>query len=166
MQTKAVANGSPVIESHPLRSNEDKTAFRTLNEEWITRYFAMEPKDRETLGNPQDQILSKGGHIFMVRAQGIAVGCAALIPMGNGIYELSKMAVSPHLRGLGVGRKLLEHVIAQARAIGAKSLFLGSNTKLENALHLYESVGFSHIPPEKVPPTPYTRANVFMEMAL
>jgi hypothetical protein len=45
-------------------------------------------------------------------------------------------------------------------------LFLGSNAKLENAVHLYESIGFRHVPPERIPPMPYTRANVFMEMAL
>lgn len=27
----------------------DEAAFRTLNEEWITRYFAVEPKEKEVL---------------------------------------------------------------------------------------------------------------------
>ena len=48
----------------------------------------------------------------------------------------------------------------------AGSLFLGSNAKLENAVHLYESAGFRHVPREELPPLPYTRADVFMEMAL
>jgi GNAT superfamily N-acetyltransferase len=76
------------------------------------------------------------------------------------------MAISPHLRGQGIGRRLLQHAITQAKVIGAKSLFLGSSTKLPNAVHLYESVGFRHVRPETLPPVPYTRANVFMEMAL
>ena len=86
--------------------------------------------------------------------------------MRDGVYELSKMAVSPHLRGRGLGRRLLQHAIAQARSLGAKSLFLGSNTLLENAVHLYESVGFRHVNPETVQRMPYSRANVFMEMPL
>lgn len=157
---------SPPIEIRELQPNEDATAFRTLNEEWITHYFTLEKKDREILEHPETTILQKGGHIFMVYVEGQAAGCGALIPLGQGVYELSKMAVSPRLRGLGIGRKLLEHTISQAKAIGAKSLFLGSNAKLANAVHLYESVGFRHVPPEKVPPTGYTRANVFMEMQL
>ena len=165
MQQAALARESKV-EIRPLRNQADSIAFRTLNEEWITKYFAMEKKDRETLSDPENMILKKGGHIFMVDVENAPVGCAALIPMGDGVYELSKMAVSPALRGQGIGRKLLEYAIAQARQIGAKSLFLGSNTKLENALHLYESVGFHHIPPERVPPTGYSRANVFMDMDL
>jgi putative acetyltransferase len=168
------------IEVHSLQPGEDATAFRTLNEEWITRYFTLEKKDIETLGDPENAILRKGGHIFLARAvrepakptasgdrtTAETVGCVALIPMGGHIYELSKMAVSPRLRGLGIGRSLLEHAIAQARVIGAQSLFLGSSTKLANAVHLYESVGFQHVPPERLPPMPYARADVFMELLL
>ena len=61
------------------------------------------------------------------------------------------MAVSPEMRGLGIGRRLLQHAITQAKRIGARSLFLGSNAKLENAVHLYESVGFRHVPAENIP---------------
>ena len=156
----------PAIEIRALQPNEDAGAFRTLNEEWITKYFVLEQKDREILDDPEKTVLRQGGHIFMVYAEGQAVGCAALIPLGGGVYELSKMAVSPRLRGIGIGRRLLEHAITQAKVIGAKSIFLGSNTKLRSAVHLYESVGFRHVPPEKIPPMPYTRANVFMEMQL
>jgi len=159
-------SGQLEIEFRPLEIGEDGTAFRTLNEEWISRYFVLEPKDRETLGDPENTILRKGGRIFMVWASAEAVGCVALIPMGDGVYELSKMAVSPAMRGQGIGRRLLEYAIGQARTMGATSLFLGSNSVLKNAVHLYETVGFSHVPPEKLPEMHYARADVFMEMAL
>ena len=149
-----------------LQPRDDATAFRTLNEEWITQFFVLEEKDREVLGDPENTILRKGGHVYMLEQGGESVGCVALIPMGDGVYELSKMAVMPQRQGLGLGRKLLLHAIAQARAVGAKSLFLGSSTKLKNAVHLYESVGFRHVPPEKLPPLAYTRADVFMEFPL
>jgi putative acetyltransferase len=164
--TEESVSVQPTIEIRPLLPGDDSTAFRTLNEEWITRYFRLEAKDRETLGDPERTILRKGGHIFMVYADAEPVGCVALIPMGDGVYELSKMAVSPRLRGLGVGRRLLEYAVARARLLGARSLFLGSSTKLPNAVHLYESIGFRHVPPEKLPPMQYTRADVFMEMPL
>jgi N-acetylglutamate synthase-like GNAT family acetyltransferase len=156
----------PVIEIRSLAPGDDATAFRTLNEEWITRYFTLEAKDREILNNPVHSILLKGGHIFVAYAGAEAVGCVAPIPMQDGVYELSKMAVSPSLRGRGFGRRLLQHAIAQARSIGARSLFLGSNTQLKDAVHLYESVGFRHVKPESLPPMPYNRADVFMEMPL
>jgi GNAT superfamily N-acetyltransferase len=156
----------PQIEIRPLRAGEDATAFRTLNEEWISRYFTLEAKDREVLGDPEGNILKHGGHILMVWLSHQAVGCVALIPMGGGVYELSKMAVSPEMRGLGIGRRLLLEAITLAKRIGARSLFLGSNSKLQNAVHLYESVGFRHVPAESIPDMPYARANVFMELPL
>jgi N-acetylglutamate synthase-like GNAT family acetyltransferase len=118
------------------------------------------------LRDPENSILSKGGQIYMVYANTKPVGCVALMHLGNGVCELSKMAISPHLRGQGQGRRLLHHTISQAQLIGAKSLFLGGSPKLPNAVHLYESVGFRHVSAETLPPMPYTRANVFMEMTL
>jgi putative acetyltransferase len=144
----------------------DARAFRSLNEEWITKFFTIEARDIEILGDPENSILKHGGHIYMAYLGPEAVGCVALESMGGGVYELSKMAVTPHLRGQGLGRRLLEHAIKQAKALGAKSLFLGSNSKLENAVHLYESVGFQHVPPERRPNLRYARPNVFMEKNL
>src|SRR5258707_15228719 len=96
------ATSLPQIQIRPLQPGEDATAFRTLNEEWIARYFTLEPKDREILGDPEGKILRRGGHILMVLLGHQAVGCGALIPMGGGVYELSKIAVSPRKGGVGV----------------------------------------------------------------
>jgi hypothetical protein len=42
----------PAIEIRSLAPGDDATAFRTLNEEWITWYFTVDAKDRETLNDP------------------------------------------------------------------------------------------------------------------
>jgi N-acetylglutamate synthase-like GNAT family acetyltransferase len=154
------------IEFRSLELGGDGSAFWTLNEQWISHYFVMEPKDIETLSDPENTILRKGGKVFFVYAADAPVGCVALIPIGDGIYELSKMAVSPTMRGQGIGRKLIEYAIEQSRELGAKGLFLGSNSVLKNAVHLYESVGFKHVPKERLPDMHYARADVFMEMPL
>ena len=144
----------------------DAEAFRTLNEEWIAANFGLEEKDHTTLRDPDGQILRPGGAIFMAITGHTAIGCCALIPIEPGVYEVAKMAVERSHRGFGVGRKILEYTIAQARARGATRLYLETNKTLLNAIHLYESVGFRHLPPERVTPSPYARANVFMEMVL
>ncbi|QHN05348.1 GNAT family N-acetyltransferase [Granulicella sp. WH15] len=148
-----------------MRTAEDAEAFRVLNEEWITNLFTLEEKDRGVLGDPEGKIVRPGGRVFVVYAEQEAVGCVALIFMGEDQYELAKMAVSPKLRGLGIGRKLIEYAIGQARGMGAKKLVLGTNSKLGNAVHLYEAVGFEHRPP-KGPAAAYARADVYMEMEL
>lgn len=147
-----------------VAGSADAAAFRALNVEWIALHFALEAKDVTTLGDPEGTILRKGGRILVAEAAGGAVvGCVALIPMGGEVVELSKMAVAPEMRGRGLGRRLLEGAVAEARAMGARRMFLGSNTKLADAVHLYESAGFRHVERERLPEMPYTRANVFME---
>ena len=55
--TEEAAGVLPTIDIRPLLPGEDSTPFRTLNEEWITRFFTLEAKDRETLGDPERTIL-------------------------------------------------------------------------------------------------------------
>jgi GNAT superfamily N-acetyltransferase len=143
----------------------DGPAFRRLNEEWITRYFALEAKDEYSLAHPQEAILAPGGRIFLacLPTTGEAIGCCALMPRGPGEFELAKMAVTESSQGSGVGRRLLEHAIAEALAAGATRLYLETNHRLAGAIRLYESVGFRHLPPERIEPSPYARADVYME---
>lgn len=102
----------------------------------------------------------------MAEVDGTVAGCVALLPMLDQSYEVAKMAVAQGMQGRGVGRRLLVEAVAWAHAHGAKRLYLESNRLLTPALHLYEAVGFRHLPPEEVSPSPYTRADVFMEMML
>ena len=158
-------SASPAIEIRPLEPGADFTAFRLLNEEWITRYFVLEAKDRETLNDPEKSIPQGRPYLYSVcRRRPSRLRSAH--PHCRRRLRTLKMAVSPLVQGRGIGRRVLEHAIDQARRIGAKSLFLGSNSRLKSAVHLYESVGFRHVPPESMPPMPYTRANVFMELLL
>ena len=69
-------------------------------------------------------------------------------------------------RGQGIGRKLLDYAVEYARAHAVRRLYLETNKSLTNAIHLYESVGFRHLTAEQVQPSPYARANVYMEMIL
>jgi len=144
----------------------DEESFRRLNEEWIVRYFAMEPKDEEALLHPRRNILDRGGRIFFAVSAGETVGCCALVAAGNGEFELAKMAVTESARGLGIGRRLLEHVIAEARVAGVRRLSLETNHTLTPAMRLYESVGFRHLPPERMAASPYARSDVQMVLEL
>jgi GNAT superfamily N-acetyltransferase len=143
----------------------DETSFRTLNEEWIVRHFVLEDKDRAVLGDPAKYILNPGGEIIFATVGEDTVGCCALAPEGPGEYEVAKMAVTEAHQGKGIGRKILERVIVEARAKGATRLYLETNSKL-TATHLYQSVGFRHLPVERRKPSLYSRADVFMEMML
>ncbi len=144
----------------------DETAFRTLNEEWIVRYFAVEPKDRLSLADPWRFILDPGGKIFLAEEDSQPIGCCALLARAPGEFEVAKMAVTESFKGKGIGRQLLEKSISAARAAGAHRLYIETNRKLKPAVRLYESVGFRHLPPERIVPSPYARADVYLEVDL
>jgi putative acetyltransferase len=144
----------------------DNEAFRTLNEQWIAKYFVLEEKDRLTLNDPEKYILKSGGHIYFATLDDEIVGCCALIANGPDSYEVAKMAVDESYRNLGIGKAMLAHVVEAARALGARRLTLETNSKLMNAIHVYETLGFRHADPSLVEPSPYKRADVFMEQLL
>ena len=142
----------------------DEAAFRNLNEEWIRQYFVMEPKDEASLADPQRTILDGGGRIFFAVRDKEPIGCCALLPISPGEFEVAKMTVRESERRGGVGRQLLEKVISEARSAGARRLYLETNHQLRGAIRLYELAGFRHLPPERVIPSPYARADVYMEL--
>ena len=144
----------------------DETAFRKLNEEWISRYFRLEAKDEEALNDPQSNILASGGRIFFAYLGDQCVGCCGLLRSGAHEFEVAKMAVTSSCQGNGIGRKLLQATIEAARAAGARRLYLETNHILTPAIRLYESVGFKHLPPDRIVPSPYARSDVSMEMTL
>ena len=133
--------------------------FKRLNVEWLEKYFRVEPIDEEVLSQPL-HILREGGAILLARYRGAIVGTCALLNAGEGRFELSKMAVTAGHQGLGIGRKLIEAVIAEYLARGARELFLESNSKLAPAITLYESAGFAHSP--RPAPSHYERSDVYM----
>src|SRR5580698_851993 len=144
----------------------DETAFRELNEAWIAGNFVVEDKDWEVLNDPVGKILRPGGALLMAVEDGVAIGTCALLPMKDGAFEVARMTVAEKCRGLGIGKKLVAHVIEYAKEMGASRLYLETNNKLVNAIRVYESLGFRHLPPELVHPSPYARANVYMELML
>jgi N-acetylglutamate synthase-like GNAT family acetyltransferase len=120
-----------VVTITSIRTPDDAAAFGRLNEEWIRSLFTLEAKDRETLADPFGHYVEPGGDVLLARdGDDRVIGCVALEPAGDGVFELSKMAVSPAERGRGTGRRLMNAAIDRARALGASSIFLGSNRSL------------------------------------
>lgn len=138
-------------------------AFKQLNEEWISKYFKMEAADHKALDNPQKNILDKGGCILVALYNNEPAGVCALIKMNDPDYEyeLAKMAVSPKAQGKSIGWLLGKAAIEKARSLGAKKLYLESNTILQPAINLYYKLGFKKVVRRA---TPYERCNIQMEV--
>jgi ribosomal protein S18 acetylase RimI-like enzyme len=144
-------------------STELKQPIKTLNLEWLNKYFKVEPKDEKVLSDPQGEIIDKGGMIFYAQYNSQIVGTISLLKIDDITFELTKMAVSDGNQGLGIGKKLMEHCLNEAKEKGIQKLILYSNRKLLPAIHLYESFGFIEIPVEE---GVYERADIKMKKIL
>ncbi|GAA3339868.1 hypothetical protein GCM10017714_17310 [Curtobacterium pusillum] len=149
-----------------ITTSADAEAFRVLNEAWISRFFTLEDEDRKLLGDPVGQIVEPGGAAFVARLGDTVIGCIGIAPVGPGVFELVKMAVSPEHQGHGTGRKLIATALDRARALGAHRVVLESNAQLASAVHLYERFGFRHLGHDEIAPSPYVRADVHMALDL
>jgi len=144
-------------------SIEHKEAIKRLNIEWLNKYFKVEPRDELVLSNPVVEIIDKGGKIYFAKYQHEIVGTVSLLKIDQTTFELSKMAITEKVQGLGIGRKLMKYCIEEAQKMGIQKLILYSNRKLKPAIHLYESFGFKEIPVES---DVYERADIKMELLL
>lgn len=138
-----------------------KEAFKTINQQWIERHFEMEEIDLKALNNPKEYILDKGGHIVVALLEGEPVGVCALIKMDHPEFdfELAKMGVTPKAQGKGVGFKIGQELVKKAQKIGAKTIYLESNTLLKPAINLYKKLGFKEIEGTN---SPYQRCDIQM----
>ena len=144
-------------------SDQLKEAIKILNYEWLEKYFRVEQSDIQSLSNPKEEILDKGGFIFYAKLNDEIVGTASLLKKTEDVFELGKMAVSEKAQGHKIGTLLLEHCLQFAKQKQIKTLILYSNTRLKSALHLYRKYGFSEI---KLDEGLYERANIKMEKHL
>ena len=96
-------------------SKIDSEKFKSLNLEWLNRYFKVEPIDELVLNNPKREIIDKGGFIFMIEKNSDIIGTFAFIKKSEKIYEFSKMAIIPDERGNGYGNKAMKFLIQFAK---------------------------------------------------
>lgn len=140
-------------------SGELAEHIKTLNYEWLEKYFHVEPGDAASLSNPQEYIIDKGGFIFYAKLNNEIVGTASLLKKSATVFELGKMAVTEKVRGSGIGTLLLEHCLHFAKQMQIKTVILYSNTRMQPAVHLYRKYGFTEV---ELEPGFYERANIKM----
>jgi putative acetyltransferase len=90
-----------------------------------------------------------GISFFVMREDGRPVGMGALKRHDGGLGEIKSMHVLSELRGRGLARRMLDHLVAEARAAGLTrvSLETGAQGSFLPARKLYETAGFVACPP-------------------
>jgi DNA-binding MarR family transcriptional regulator/GNAT superfamily N-acetyltransferase len=86
------------------------------------------------------------GLFLVARLRSDPVGCGGLILHGAAPAEIKRMWVSPALRGLGLGKRLLQELERRARDAGAPAARLDTNRNLTEAISMYRSSDYAEIP--------------------
>ena len=138
--------------------------FKHLNLEWLRQYFAVEPYDEYQLSHPRQEIIGKGGYIFLAKEDEHIIGTVALMKEDARSFEITKMSVTKDSQGKGISKLLMDACIKMAKNKKWDRLFLYSNTLLLPAIQLYRRYGFNEIPLEVN--SHYNRTNIKMELKL
>jgi GNAT superfamily N-acetyltransferase len=128
----------------PFDSPDVEALTRAQQEEMRALYSG-----EADIGPSRDAAMFVAPHgVFLVIRDddGRAVGCGGVARFDHTRGELKRMYVVPDARGLGLGRRLLAELEAQARRLGYVALVLETGDLQPEALGLYRSSGYEPIP--------------------
>jgi len=145
--------------SEPLKPH-----FKSLNLEWLNKYYTPTVADLLILDHPED-IVSKGGQVFFALGDGVVAGTCAVVLHQQNSYELIKMGVTAAFQGRGIANTLMQAVIEEAKKKGIKKITLETAASLKAAISLYKKTGFVQSSPEEVHPD-FGRLTFKMELNL
>ncbi len=98
-----------------------------------------------SLSAEDPDLLPPRGAFLVATVDGEPVACGAVKSISPGVGSLKRMWVAEAVRGLGIGRRVLAALEAQARELGMTMVRLETNRALPEAVHLYRSAGFGEV---------------------
>jgi putative acetyltransferase len=111
--------------------------------------------DEELKGLPGAYGADGGALLIAASAlENAPAGTIALRRLNRSAGEIKRLYLRPAFRGKGLGRYLLEQVIERARGIGYEALYADTLPRMQDALSLYERLGFARVEAYASNPTP------------
>jgi putative acetyltransferase len=98
-------------------------------------------------GYSVERLLAESVAFFLIREDGVPAGCGGIQLVGTKYAEVKRMYVRPQFRGLGLARRMLNHLADYAQRHDVHILRLETGIHQQAAIRLYEGLGFQRIPP-------------------
>ena len=86
----------------------------------------------------------RAGHVLVGLLDDMIVACGMLTPHGKKMTEIVRMSVATAHRRQGLGRKILDALVARARQTGHRQIILETTKGWDDAVAFYESYGFKY----------------------
>jgi DNA-binding MarR family transcriptional regulator/predicted GNAT family acetyltransferase len=93
------------------------------------------------------EVRPPNGAFVVAYLRGEAIGCGAVKHRPGNVTDVKRMWIAESARGLGLGRRLLEHLEQLAREHGSYEAHLETSDVLSEAISLYRSAGYTEVPP-------------------
>jgi ribosomal protein S18 acetylase RimI-like enzyme len=116
--------------------------------------LAFQDFERELRELPGDYAPPRGGLFLAEGDPGSFLGCVAVRPLDGATAEMKRLYVRAVGRGLGLGRRLAEEAIAEARRLGYRAIRLDTLPAMTQAIALYRALGFHEIAAYRHNPVP------------
>jgi DNA-binding MarR family transcriptional regulator/N-acetylglutamate synthase-like GNAT family acetyltransferase len=128
-------------------SPADETARRCVDRyfEELGRRFDAGFDPTTSLPAEDRDLVPPRGAFLVGSIDGEPVACGAVKTIEPGVGSLKRMWVADDVRGLGIGRRMLEALEAEARALGLNTLRLETNRALAEAIRLYRAAGYHEV---------------------
>ena len=110
----------------------------------FAEYLNMQNYDQE-LSHLRQKYGPPRGRLYLAYVDGLPAGCIALRPIDENECEMKRLYVRPAYRSAGLGRRLVELILSDARDLGYRRVLMDTLPFLKDAIALYEKLGFYRI---------------------
>src|SRR5262245_57287048 len=128
----------PAIITPERPDTSDATALIAELEAYLEPLYPRESRH----GYSVEKLIAQGVAFFLIRDDGVPVGCGGIELMSTEYGEIKRMYVRPESRGKGFAKLMLDHLAEYARSHQVGTLRLETGIHQHEAIALYEQAGF------------------------
>lgn len=132
-----------ILTIRPFTSDDQGAAKRLVNEGLGERFGFVDESFNPDLDDIAAHYLARRHAFIVAERDGELIGTGGLVVARDGESgQMVRVSVRRDLRGQGVGRALVEHLLGVARAAGLRRVWMETNAGWGSAVRLYEGCGF------------------------